>query len=176
MVKQKKIFDNSMEVPFFIPLITDEDKEVIKKALDSTLLTSGSKLEKFERDFARFTGVKYAIGVSNATAALQLSLRILKIGKGDEVLIPDLTFIATASSVLNNGGIPILVDVEKNSFNISIESIKRKITPKTKAIIVVHFAGKACNMKEIMKIAKKRKFMLLKIVHMQLVHYFLTDM
>lgn len=154
MTNQKRSFDNSMEIPFFIPLITNEDKEIIKKVLNSTLLTLGPELEKFEKKFAKFTDAKYAIGVSNATAALQLALKTLKINKDDEVLIPDLTFIATASSVLNNGGIPVLVDVEKDSLNISVESIKKKITSKTKAIIVVHFAGRACNMKEIMKIAK----------------------
>ena len=161
MTNQKNSIDNEMEVPFFVPLITKEDKNVIKTVLNSTLLTSGPKLEKFEKDFAKFTGSKYAIGVSNATAALQLALKTLNIGKGDEVLIPDLTFVATASSVLNNNATPVLVDVEKDSFNISVKSLKKKITSKTKAMIIVHFAGKSCNMKEILKIVKENDIYLI---------------
>lgn len=151
---EKSVLDKS-KVPFFKPWITNEDKKNISNSLNSTLLTAGPKLEKFEKEFAKMTGTKYAVGVSNGTAALQLSLRSLGIGKGDEVIIPDMTFIATASAVINNHAIPVLADIDKESFNISIESIKEKITEKTKAILPVHFAGKSCNMKKIVRIAKE---------------------
>lgn len=147
--------DPSIEVPFILPQITDDDKKAVNDALQSPLLTDGPKLRQFESAFAKFTGAKYAVGVSNATSALQLSLKALNIGKGDEVIIPDMTFVATASAVLLAGATPVLADVNEDDLNISPNSIKNNITSKTKAILPVHFAGKICNMVEIEKIANK---------------------
>ena len=146
--------DGSIKVPFIIPEITKNDKNAVLTALNSKLLTDGPKLHKFESIFARFTGAKFAVGVSNGTAALHLSLKALGIGKGSEVIIPDMTFVATASSVLLTGATPVLVDVD-DDMNISVPSIKKSITSKTKAIIPVHFGGKSCKIKEIATIAKK---------------------
>ena len=153
--KTKDAFGNSsINVPFIIPEITKNDKNAVLNALNSRLLTDGPKLRKFESIFAKFTGAKFAVGVSNGTAALHLSLKALGIGKGSEVIIPDITFVATASSVLLTGATPVLVDVDED-LNISIPSIKKSITSKTKAIIPVHFAGKSCKIKEIASIARK---------------------
>ena len=146
--------DGSIKVPFIIPEITKNDRYVVSNALNSRLLTDGPKLRKFEATFAKFTGAKFAVGVSNGTAALHLSLKALGIGKGSEVIIPDITFAATASSVLLTGATPVLVDVDED-LNISITSIKKSITSKTKAIIPVHFAGKSCKINEISSIARK---------------------
>jgi len=157
-MKQKKLdaFKNkSIKVPFVVPNIDIEDKKAIQNALNSNLLTDGPNLRDFEKQFAKFSGSKYAIGVSNATSALQLSLKSLGIGHGDEVIIPDITFVATANAVLSTGAIPVLADVYETDINLSLNSIKNSITSKTKAIIPVHFAGKSCNMKEILFIAKK---------------------
>ena len=147
--------DKSIKVPFVVPNIDNSDKKAVITALESNLLTGGPTLRKFENSFRDLTGSKYAIGVSNATAALQLSLKSLKIGKDDEVIIPDMTFVATANAVLFTGATPILADINFEDLNISVESIKKNISSKTKAIIPVHFAGKSCNMKEIRKIAKQ---------------------
>jgi dTDP-4-amino-4,6-dideoxygalactose transaminase len=154
MVKNNGL-NEKIKVPFFQPLITNEDKNQIKKALNASLLTDGPKLLEFEKDFARFCGSKYAIGVSNATSALHLSLICTGINQGDEVIIPNLTFIATASAVMLSGATPVLADIENDGLNLSIDSIKKSITKKTKAIIPVHFAGMPCNMNKIIKIAKK---------------------
>ncbi len=143
-----------MKVPFFKPQISEEDKKVVRNALNSRILTDGKILRRFENKFAKFTGAKYAIGVSNATSALHLSLKSLGIGQGDEVIVPDMTFVATGNSVFLAGATPVLADVDENDMNISIESIIKNITTKTKAIIPVHFAGKACKIKEIIKIGK----------------------
>jgi len=148
--------DASIKVPFIIPEITKNDKNVILNALNSRLLTDGPKLRKFESIFAKFTGAKFAIGVSNGTAALHLSLKALGLGKGSEVIIPDITFVATASSVLLTGATPVLADVDED-LNISIASIKKSITSRTKAIIPVHFAGKSCKINEITSIARKNR-------------------
>ena len=133
IMKNEKIdaFKNSkIKVPFFYPSISKDDQLAVRNALNSPLLTDGPLLKKFENDFARFTGAKFAIGVSNATSALHLSLKALGITKGDEVIIPDMTFVATASSVLFTGATPIVADID-NDLNISIESIEKSITKKT---------------------------------------------
>jgi len=147
--------NNSIKVPFVVPNIELSDKHAIETALKSNLLTDGPILRKFENEFCKFTGSKYAIGVSNATSALHLSLKSIGIKKGDEVIIPNITFVATANAVLYVDATPVLVDVNDDDINISIKSIEKSITKKTKAIIPVHFAGKSCDMLAIQKLAKK---------------------
>ena len=159
--KGDNIFRRSpTRVPFFVPNITAKDKKVIINSLGKPLLTDGPKLREFERLFAKFTGAKFAIGVSNGTSALFLSLNALKLKKGDEVIIPDETFVATANAVLHTGATPVLADTEDASYNISIDSIKKNITAKTKVILPVHIAGKACNIKKIQKLAKSNDLLI----------------
>ena len=149
--------DLHIKVPFVLPEITNEDKRAILATLDQNLLTDGPKLKEFENKFAKFTGARYAIGVSNATAALQLSLKAIGIGKGDEVIVPDLTFVASINAILFTGATPVIVDIDKEDCNISVDSIKKSLTKKTKAVMPVHFAGKSCKMREIQIIARKNK-------------------
>ena len=152
---------SNIKIPLFSPSITSEDKKSIDSVLRNQILTGGPTLEKFEKMFAKFTGVKYAIGVSNATSALFLSLKSIGIKKDDEVIIPDMTFVATANAVIHAGGKPVLIDVNLDDMNISVEAIKKVITKKTKAILPVHFAGKACHMEKIKKIAKENNLFLI---------------
>ena len=146
--------NNSIKVPFFLPYVDSKDITEIKKAASAPFLTNGPKLDVFEQKFKKFTKSKYAIGVSNATAALYLSLKALGIKKNDEVIVPDLTFVATANVVLQVGATPVLVDIDDETLNISTESIIKNISRKTKAIIPVHLAGTPCDMQKIMKIAR----------------------
>ncbi len=143
-----------MKVPLFIPWISNNDIKSISSALKLPQLTDGPILRKFESQFSKLTNSKFSVGVSNGTEALHLSLVALGIGKGDEVIIPDMTFIATSNAVVLSGAKPILADID-HSLNISSESIQNNISKKTKAIIPVHFAGLSCNMKKITQIAKK---------------------
>ena len=160
-LKNKDAFSNkSIKVPFFSPYITNDDRKIIQNTLKNTLLTDGPILENFESSFCKFTNSKYAIGVSNATSALHLSLKSLGITSGDEVIIPDMTFIATSSAIMLTGATPVLADVNDDDFNISINSIKKNITSKTKAILPVHFAGQPCDIKKITKIAKSNDLLL----------------
>lgn len=115
---------------------------------------TGDICRAFEREYASYVGVPYAVAVSNGTVALELALYSLGIGKGDEVITTSRTYIATASCAVMRGALPVIVDVDRNSQNISPEAIKAAITPKTKAIIVVHLAGWPCDMDAILKIAK----------------------
>ena len=112
--------DKHIKVPFVLPEITNEDKKEILSILNQNLLTDGPKLKEFEKKFAKFTGAKYAVGVSNATAALQLSLKAIGIGKGDEVIVPDLTFVASANAILFTGATPVIVDIDKEDYNLSL--------------------------------------------------------
>ena len=118
------------------------------------MLTLGPQLEKFEKDFCKYSKSKYAVAVSNCTAALHLSLMALGIKKDDEVIIPDLTFVADANAILACNAKPIITDINKENFFLSISNIKKNITKKTKAIIPVHIYGQVCNIEEIMDIAK----------------------
>ena len=161
-IRNKDAFNNkSIKVPFFLPQITSDDRKIIQSVLKNTLLTDGPILRNFESAFSKFTNTKYAIGVSNATSALHLSLKALGIKKGDEVIIPDITFIATSSAIMLTGATPVLTDVNDDDFNISIKSIRKNITSKTKAILPVHFAGQSCDIKKIAKLARSNDLLLI---------------
>lgn len=160
-MKNRSDHSKAFKVPFFAPWITNSDKKAVLDALGGTFLTDGPLLHQFESKFAKFTGAKYAIGVSNATTALHLSLIALGIGKGDEVIVPDMTFVATANAVVHSGATPIFADIDKDDLNISLESIEKNLSKKTKAILPVHFAGKTCNIEKISKLAKKHKLVLI---------------
>jgi len=143
------------------PLIEQPEINEVVISLKSGWLGTGPKVQKFEGMFRAYKGIKYAMALNSCTAALHLSILALGINPGDEVIVPTMTFAATANVVIHSGGIPVFVDCEKNTMNIDPEDIKRKITPKTKALIAVHFAGRPCNMDAIMDIGKKNN---LKIV------------
>jgi len=164
-----------MKIPLFIPWISQDDKRRILASLKSPQLTDGPKLRKFEKKFSNLVRSKFAIGVSNGTSAIHLALKSLGIKKGDEVIVPDLTFIATANAVLHCGATPILVDID-TTLNIAPKSIEEKINKKTKAIIPVHFAGSICNIEKIKKIAKKNNLKLVEdcahsLGAFQILHY-----
>jgi dTDP-4-amino-4,6-dideoxygalactose transaminase len=114
---------------------------------------TGDEGRAFEREFAEFAGTKYAVCVANGTAALELALYALGVGRGDEVITSSRTFIASASCAVMRGARPVCVDVDPDSQNITAETIRRAITPRTKAIIAVHLAGWPCDMDEIMQLA-----------------------
>ena len=138
-----------------IPLIEQPEIDEVVASMKSGWLGTGPKVQKFEQMFREYKGSKYSMAVNSCTAALHLAMLAIDIQQGDEVIIPTMTFAATANSVIHAGGVPVFADCEKDTMNIDPEDIERKITNKTKAIIPVHFAGRACNMDAIMSIAKK---------------------
>ena len=125
----------------------------IQEVIDSTVFIKGGKVDEFQKNLENYLGVKHVIPVGNGTDALQISLMALGLKPGDEVITPTFTFIATAEVVALLGLTPVLVDVDYDTFNISIESLKRSITSKTKAIIPVHLFGQNAAMDQIMEIA-----------------------
>lgn len=139
-----------------VPIIDQEDIERVAEVLRRGKLTSlfGQEVREFEKEFAAYYGAKQAIATSSGTAALHAAVEAAGISPGDEVITTPVTFIATANVILQNNAIPIFADVDLATYNISSASIRRKITKKTRAIIVVHFAGQPCEMDSIMEIAR----------------------
>ncbi len=134
--------------------ISEEEQQEVLKVLKSQMLTllHGEFVSKFEKEFARYIGVKHAIAVNTGTAALHIAIASLNIGPGDEVIVPPFTFIASASSILHNNAIPIFADIDDKSYTLDPNSVREKITEKTKAIIPVHLAGIGADMSELMDI------------------------
>jgi len=142
--------------PVAIPNLNGNEFKYLTDAFLSTWISSSGKyIDKFESEFSSYSDCLYGVTVSNGTVALHLALVVLGIGKGDEVIIPDLTFAATINAVLHANATPVIVDVDENSWCINPNEIKKAITPKTKAIIPVHLYGQPCDMRVIMEIAKK---------------------
>ncbi|HEV2666919.1 MAG TPA: aminotransferase class I/II-fold pyridoxal phosphate-dependent enzyme, partial [Blastocatellia bacterium] len=136
---------------------TDEDEiREIRGVLDSGYLTQGPKVAEFERSVAGRVWTKYAFATTSATTALHLSLVALDVGPGDEVLVPDFTFPATANVVIQQGARPVLVDIDLETFTIDLADLKKKITPRSKAIIPVHAFGLSADMGPIMELAQRR--------------------
>lgn len=143
-------------IPVSQPLLNGNELKYVTKCIKTGWVSSlGRYVEAFEKKFSKFCGVRYGISSSSGTTALHLALASLGIGKGDEVIIPTFTMISTANAVTYQGAIPVLVDSEKDTFNIDPERIEEKLTKKTKAIIVVHIYGHPADMDKILKIAKK---------------------
>ncbi len=136
--------------------LTEEEQKEVIKVMKSQMLTllAGDVVAKFEKEFAKYIGVKNAIAVNSGTAALHIAIASLDIGPGDEVIVPPFTFIATASSVIHNNAIPIFADIDNKSYTLDPESVKEKITDKTKAIMPVHLAGITADMGSLLDIAK----------------------
>ena len=136
------------------PDIGSKEREYMNEAFDSGWISSkGPFISKFEDEFARFIGTRYALSCSNGTAALHLAVRALGIGEGDEVIVPNLTFASPANVVLYEKGKPVLVEIDKTYWCIDPDKVRESITKKTKAIIVVHLYGHPADMEPIMNIA-----------------------
>jgi len=131
------------------------EKNELCDVIDSGWFTEAKKTREFEQRFAKFTGSKYACVVTSGTAGLYLGLLAMNIKNNDDVIVPDLTFIASPNSIQAVGAKPILCDIEKKSLNIDIENLEKKITKKTKAIMIVNFNGRSTGMKQLHELAKK---------------------
>lgn len=148
-------YDQRAMIPVATPLVGEKELRYVTDALLSGWISSkGKYIGKFEEMFATFCGTKYGVAVSNGTVALHLALSALGIGVGDEVIVPALTFIATANVVRHCHAEPVFVDVCRSNWNIDPDILEKAITPRTKAIIPVHLYGQPCDMNRIMAIAK----------------------
>ena len=129
-------------LPFARPSITDVERAAVMEVLDSGWLTTGPRVHEFEERFAGFVGSRFAVAVNSATAALHLALDAIGVGEGDEVLVPTWTFAATAEVVVYQRARPILLDIDPVTLNLTVDEVLRALTPATRAVIVVHIAGR----------------------------------
>jgi len=142
-------------LPFHVPEIDDEDIDAVVSVMRSGWLTTGAKARQFEQEFAAKVGARYAVALNSCTAALHLALEAIGLQEGDEVLVPTMTFAATAEVVTYFKAKPVLIDCLPTTLNMDPELIERAITPRTKAVIPVHFAGQPCEMGSILEIARR---------------------
>lgn len=139
------------------PLIEEAEIDEVVKSMRAAWLGTGPKVAEFEKLVAEYKGSPHAVALSSCTAGLHLSCLALGLGPGDEVIVPAMTFCASVNAIIHAGATPILVDVERDTFNIDPDEIRRAISPRTKAVMPVHFAGRACNMDAIGAIAEQHR-------------------
>ena len=138
------------------PLMNGNEKKYINECIDTNWISSeGPFVERFEAGMANFVGRKYATACSSGTAALDIAVSILNLQPGDEVIIPSFTIISCAQALINNGLKPVLLDSDLQTFNINVDTIEEKITPKTKAIMIVHIYGLTVDVNPVLALAKK---------------------
>jgi len=143
-------------IPISKPHISAREIQFVTEAVSSGWVSSmGAYLDRFEKEFAEYCGVRHCVSTANGTVAIHLALVVLGIGPGDEVIIPDLTFAATANAVLLAGAKPVMVDVRRSDWCLDPQAVRQAITPKTKAIIPVHLYGHPCEMEALQMLAKE---------------------
>ncbi len=141
------------QIPWWSPQIGEQEQALVSRVLQSNFVNDGEVTEQFEREIARLVGARHAIAVTSGTTALYLSLKALGVGAGDEVIVPDVTFIATANAVTMTGARAVLADVDPSTLSLGPEACERAITSRTKAIVPVHVSGRAGTIREIIKLA-----------------------
>lgn len=140
-------------LPFSTPTIEDAEINEVIDSLKSGWITTGPKVKRFEEDFRAYVGAPFAVPLSSATAGLHLTLLALAIKEGDEIITTPMTFASTVSMIILCGGTPVLADIEPGTLNIDVNEVRRRITPRTRAIIPVHFAGQSCDMDPLFALA-----------------------
>jgi perosamine synthetase len=146
-----------MKIPLSSPDITEAEIEAVAAVMRTSRLSLGPQLEAFEAAFASYIGVDYAAAVSSGTAGLHLCMRALNIGAGDEVIVPSFTFIAAANVIRYEQAMPVFVDIEKESLNMSPQCVEAAITEKTRAIVVVHTFGRPAEIATLLEIARRHR-------------------
>jgi perosamine synthetase len=153
---------NKIKIPVYQPDLNGNEKKYVNECIDSSWISSKGKfVGDFERIFADRIGIQHAASVCNGTLALHLALLALGIGPGDEVIVPTLTYIATANAVAYTGATPVFVDSIRDTWQIDPLEVRRHITPKTRAIIPVHLYGQACDMDSLLSIAREYRLFII---------------
>jgi perosamine synthetase len=148
-------------IPITKPDLGEEEKQLISQVVESGWVSQGPKVAEFEEIFARYVGARHAVATTSCTTALHAALSVSGIGPGDEVVVPSLSFIATANSVLYCGATPVFVDVDPETCNIDVQKIEETVTTKTRAIMPVHQMGLPADLDPIKKIAEKNKLLII---------------
>ncbi|EGV20021.1 DegT/DnrJ/EryC1/StrS family aminotransferase [Thiocapsa marina] len=149
-------------IPVYKPFLTGREKEYVNRCLDSTWISSkGDYIERFESGFIDYVGIAAATTVCNGTVALHLALEALGIGQGDEVIVPSLTYIASVNTILQTQAKPVFADSRADSWQVDPDDIRRKITPRTRAVMVVHLYGLPCDMESIVELCREHGLLLI---------------
>ena len=143
-------------LPYARPSITDAEVREVEDCLRSGWLSTGPRAQRFEAALAERLGVRHALGVSSGTAALHLAVLAAAVGPGDEVITTPITWVSTANVVLHAGGQPVFVDVEPETLNLDVGRVEAAITPRTRAVLPVHYAGQPCDMDPLLELAQAR--------------------
>lgn len=150
-----------MNIPVAKPYMTRDEAQAAYDTILTGWITQGPRVAEFEANFAAYTGAKYAVAVSNCTTALHLSMIVSGIGEGDEVICPSMSYIATANSIKYVGAIPVFAEVHPEDFNLDVRDVEKRITPKTKGILLVHQVGNPANIDAFTELARKYNLVLL---------------
>jgi len=146
---------------FGAPAMGEDEIEEVVESLRSGWLGTGPKVARFEEDFRRYRGADFAVAVNSCTAALHLSLLASGLEAGDEVITTPMTFCASVNAIIHAGAVPVMADVEPGTMNIDPAEVERRITPRTRAILPVHFAGRPCDMDALCDVAQRHKLMII---------------
>ena len=144
-------------IPFSPPDISNREIELVTEVLKSGWITTGPKTKEFERKLASYLGTEKTVCLNSATAALELALRVLGIGEGDEVIVPAYTYTASCSVIEHVGATPVLVDIQENHYEMNYDLLEQAITPATKVIIPVELGGVPCDYTRIFEVVEKKK-------------------
>jgi perosamine synthetase len=150
-----------LKIPVAKPYLDNQEAQNAYDTILTGWVTQGPKVQEFEEKFAQYTGAKYAVAVSNCTTALHLAMTVAGVGEGDEVICPSMSYIATANCIRYTGAKVVLAEVDPYSYNLDIEDVIQKITPKTKAILVVHQIGMPADIEAFAKLCKQHKLVLI---------------
>lgn len=150
----------SRKIPIAKPNFGKEEETAVKEVLESGIIVQGPRIKSFEEEFAEYIGVKFAVAVANGTIALDVALKALKLGPGDEIITPSFSFIASCNSILFQNSKPVFVDIDPRTFNIDPSDVAEKITAKTKALIPVHLFGQPAKMDALKEIAEDNRVFL----------------
>lgn len=141
-------------ISWWSPEMTGNELPLIKKVIESNFLNDGEVTDQFAETIAKLVGARFGVGVTSGTAAIYLSLMALDVGHGDEVIVPDITFVATANAVWMTGAVPVLADVAAETLNLDVKAMEAAITSRTKAVVPVHVSGRAADIEKIVTIAR----------------------
>lgn len=150
-----------MNIPIAKPYFGEEEEDVVVEVIRSGWVSQGPKVKEFEERFAEYVGARYAVAMSSCTTALHAALAVSGIGPGDEVIVPSLSFIATANSVVHAGATPVFADIDPETCNVTDETIKKAITEKTRAVMPVHQMGLPVDLEPITDLCKRRNLLII---------------